>query len=61
VTSAQPEPSITIRRSDDPRVIAREGLIGLGYSAQEAEELLGGLSGSEPEELLAAALRSARR
>jgi len=47
--------------SDDPRVIAREGLIGLGYSPQEVDSLLDGLSGDTPEELIAEALRGARR
>ena len=47
--------------SDDPRVIARDGLIGLGYHAHEVEQLLDGVDGDEPEELIAAALRSARR
>ncbi len=53
--------AITIRRADDPLTIAREGLIGLGYSAQEVDRLLDGVSGERPEELIAAALRSARR
>ena len=56
-----PEQAIRVSRSDDPRVIARDGLIGLGYNAQEVDELLDGVDGEEPEELIAAALRSARR
>jgi len=56
-----PEQAITISRSDDPRAIAREGLIGLGYSASEADELLDGVDGERPEELIAGALRGARR
>lgn len=52
---------ITIIRSDDPRALAREGLLELGYSPQEADELLAGASGERPEELIAAALRTARR
>jgi Holliday junction DNA helicase RuvA len=47
--------------TDDPQVIAREGLIGLGYSAQEAESLLSGLDGETPEDLIAEALRASRR
>jgi holliday junction DNA helicase RuvA len=47
--------------SDDPQVIAREGLIGLGYSPQEAESLLAGLAGDTPEDLISEALRAARR
>ncbi|HWD65555.1 MAG TPA: Holliday junction branch migration protein RuvA [Solirubrobacteraceae bacterium] len=61
VGASLPEPPIRVMRSDDPRSIAREGLIGLGYSSQEADELLDGVSGEEPEELIAAALRAARR
>jgi holliday junction DNA helicase RuvA len=56
-----PEQAIRITRSDDPRGLAREGLIGLGYSPQEADELLDGLSGELPEDLIAEALRSSRR
>jgi Holliday junction DNA helicase RuvA len=48
-------------RSDDPRAIARDGLIGLGYSPQEADSLLDGLDGDSPEDLLSEALRAARR
>ncbi len=44
--------------SDDPRVVAREGLIGLGYSLTEAEEMLAGLDeGLAPAELISGALR----
>jgi Holliday junction DNA helicase RuvA len=42
-------------------MLARDGLIGLGYSPQEADELLDGASGDVPEELIAEALRTARR
>jgi Holliday junction DNA helicase RuvA len=52
---------ITVRRGNDPVSIAREGLIGLGYSASEADELLREAVGERPEELIADALRSARR
>jgi holliday junction DNA helicase RuvA len=55
------ERAISITRSDDPRAMAREGLIGLGYSAIEADELLDGARGDRPEELIAHALRTARR
>jgi Holliday junction DNA helicase RuvA len=53
--------AITITRSDDPRTLARDGLIELGYSPQEADQLLSGLSGERAEDLIAAALRTARR
>lgn len=56
-----PAQQITVTPSDDPRAIAREGLIGLGYNAQEVDGLLDGIDGDEPEQLIAAALRSARR
>jgi Holliday junction DNA helicase RuvA len=56
-----PEVMTTSVISDDPHLIAREGLIGLGYSAQEAEALLNGLDGETPEDLIAEALRAARR
>jgi holliday junction DNA helicase RuvA len=55
------EQTITASRSDDPRVIARDGLIGLGYSPQEVEGLLNGLVGATPEELISEALRAARQ
>jgi holliday junction DNA helicase RuvA len=55
-----PEPAISISRGDDPRMLARDGLIELGYSAQEADELLDEASGDRPEDLIAQALRTAR-
>ena len=56
-----PGPPITISRCDDPRMLARDGLIGLGYTPQEADELLDGASGEGPEDLIADALRTARK
>jgi Holliday junction DNA helicase RuvA len=53
--------SVVIRRGDDPRSLARDALLGLGYSAAEVDELLGGASGDTAEELIADALRGARR
>jgi holliday junction DNA helicase RuvA len=41
------------------RLLARDGLVNLGYAPLEAEQLLDGLEGAEPEELVAAALRKA--
>ena len=52
---------IVVRRgtpSDDPRALAHEGLLGLGFQPLEAEEMLDGVAGETPEELLAAALRA---
>jgi holliday junction DNA helicase RuvA len=43
----------------DARSLARDGLVNLGYAPLEAEQLLAGLDGDEPEELVAAALRKA--
>jgi Holliday junction DNA helicase RuvA len=58
-----PDDAIAVSRqlSDDPRAIAREGLVGLGYSAQEADKLLDGAAGDTAEDLIAHALRMARR
>jgi Holliday junction DNA helicase RuvA len=44
---------------DDPRALARDGLVNLGYAPLEAEQLLDGIDGSDPEDLLATALRKA--
>ena len=52
---------IQITRRDDPRALARDGLLELGYNAQEADELLEGATGERAEDLIAAALRVARR
>ena len=45
--------------SGDPRSLARDGLVNLGYAPLEAEQLLDGLDGEEPQELVTAALRKA--
>lgn len=44
-----------------PRALAQEGLLALGYSALEADELLRDIEGENPEQLIAGALRTARR
>jgi holliday junction DNA helicase RuvA len=46
---------------EDQRMLAREGLVGLGYSVLEAEELLERAEGTSAEELISAALRDAAR
>jgi holliday junction DNA helicase RuvA len=51
---------IVISRSDDPRTLAREGLVGLGFGHDEADRLLDHASGETPEDLIATALRAAR-
>ena len=52
--------SVTTTRGDDPRSLARDGLLELGYSPVEADELLAGVTGDRAEDLLTAALRTAR-
>jgi holliday junction DNA helicase RuvA len=61
VDGSAPEAGIAITRADDPRSIAREGLIGLGYNPAEADQLLEHSEGERPEDLIAGALRTARR
>jgi len=53
---------IVARRGDGhhPRVLAREGLLELGYAPDEADELLSGAEGDSAEELIGQALRLAR-
>jgi Holliday junction DNA helicase RuvA len=48
---------IAAHGEDDPRALAREGLMHLGYTLTEAEELLDGAEGESAEELIGAALR----
>jgi Holliday junction DNA helicase RuvA len=47
--------------TDDPRLLARDGLLGLGYTPIEVDELLDGAEGERAEDLIAHALRMARR
>lgn len=61
VGSVLPGDAITVARSNDPASQAREALVGLGYSLAEIDELLHGATGETTEELIAHALRSARR
>jgi Holliday junction DNA helicase RuvA len=61
VTGALAEQPIRITRRDDPRSLAREGLVELGYSLQEADQLLDGATGERVEDLIAHALRISRR
>jgi Holliday junction DNA helicase RuvA len=51
---------IVITKTDDPRTLARQGLVGLGFSAQEADDLLSEADGETPEDLIGEALRAAR-
>lgn len=57
---ADPAGEIAAHRADDPRIVAREGLVGLGFAIDEAERLLDGAAGDTPELLLAHALKAAR-
>lgn len=43
----------------DPRTLARDGLVNLGYAPLEAERLLEGVDGGDAQELLSLALRKA--
>jgi Holliday junction DNA helicase RuvA len=52
--------AITTTASEDPRTLAREGLLGLGFAPAEADQLLDAAAGETPEDLIAAALRAAR-
>ena len=51
---------IVVTRADDPRTLAREGLLGLGFTPVEADRLLDGAKGETPEDLIAEALRGTR-
>jgi Holliday junction DNA helicase RuvA len=57
-----PATAILARRGEaqHPRTLAREGLVELGYTPAEAEELLRDTAGDSAEELIAQALRVAR-
>jgi Holliday junction DNA helicase RuvA len=55
------EDPIVVTRSDDPRHLAREGLVGLGFSPVEADQLLDDAPEGSPEDLIAHALKGARR
>jgi holliday junction DNA helicase RuvA len=49
---------IVVSRADDPRMLARDGLVGLGFTMQEAERLLANATGESAEELIEGALRA---
>ena len=52
---------ITVTRGDDPRHVARDGLLELGFQPAEAQTLLAAAEGETAEELLASALRGVKR
>ena len=47
--------------TDDPRTLAREGLLGLGFTPQEADGMLVSANGETPEDLISEALKGAAR
>lgn len=55
------EPAIVVTRGDDPRRLARDGLLELGFPPAEVDALLAVAEGDSPEELLQSALKAARR
>lgn len=55
----QAAPAAVGTTTDEPRLLAREGLVNLGYSLMEAERLLDGAESDTPEELIGIALRRA--
>lgn len=55
----QAAPAAVGATADEPRLLAREGLVNLGYSLMEAERLLDGAESDTPEELIGIALRRA--
>ncbi len=62
VGAALPEQGITVSRGEDPVTLAREALLGLGYTPVEIDSLLqGAAAGDSTEALIAHALRGARR
>jgi Holliday junction DNA helicase RuvA len=52
---------ITVTRGDDPRRIARDGLVELGFTMQEADTFVSGAQGDSAEDLLQSALKAARQ
>jgi Holliday junction DNA helicase RuvA len=51
---------VSAARGDDPRLLARDGLVELGFTLPEAVAMLAGVEGDSAEELLAQALRGTR-
>jgi holliday junction DNA helicase RuvA len=53
------EVALGVGGGEDPRSMARDGLVNLGYAPLEAERLLDGVEGDGAEDLISAALRKA--
>jgi Holliday junction DNA helicase RuvA len=60
VVPDDPGAAITVTRGDDPRRLARDGLLELGFAPAEAQALVEAAHGETAEELLASALRGSR-
>lgn len=60
VAGAIAEEIVITRSSDDPRGVAREALLGLGYTPPEADAMLDGTDGETAEELIGEALKAVR-
>ena len=53
------EVAVAAAEGGDAHALARDGLVNLGYAPLEAEQLLDGLDGDDPQDLIAGALRRA--
>jgi holliday junction DNA helicase RuvA len=60
-TKVSDDPIVISRGGDDPRSLARDGLVELGFALAEAEKLLAQAEGESVEDLIGAALRGAHR
>jgi len=60
VAGESSEEIVVTKASDEPRSLAREGLMGLGFSPEEADKLLDSAVGETPEDLISEALKAAR-
>ncbi|MEX1140764.1 MAG: Holliday junction branch migration protein RuvA [Thermoleophilaceae bacterium] len=60
VAGAVADEIVIKRAADDPRSIAREALLGLGYTPPEADSMLDGVDGDSAEELISEALKAVR-
>ncbi len=60
VAGESSEEIVVTKASDEPRSLARDGLMGLGFSPEEADKLLDSAVGETPEDLISEALKAAR-
>jgi Holliday junction DNA helicase RuvA len=61
IPDVQDDPITVTKLANDPRALARDGLLGLGFAAPEIDKLLEGASGETPEALITHALKVSRR